>query len=84
MIDVCRYSIVQSGQNKQEEAMRISIDLSKDEANALSEAAQRLGVSLEELAHMTIADVLNHPGMSFEDAKEHVLRKNEELFRRLA
>lgn len=64
--------------------MRISIDLSEEETDALSEAADRLGVSPEELARTTIADVLSHPGMSFEAAKDHVLKKNEELFRRLA
>lgn len=64
--------------------MRISIDLSEEEANALSEAAERLGLSPEELARTTITDVLSLPGMSFEAAKEYVLKKNEELFRRLA
>lgn len=64
--------------------MRISIELSKEEANALLEAAERLGVSPQELARTTIADVLSHPGMDFEAAKEYVLKKNEELFRRLA
>lgn len=64
--------------------MKVSIELSQEEANVLSEAAKRLGVSPEELARTTIADVLSHPGMSFEAAKEYVLKKNEELFRRLA
>jgi len=48
------------------------------------QTAQHLGVSPEELAHITIADVLNHPGMSFEAAKELVLEKNKELYRRLS
>ncbi|MBN1593067.1 MAG: DNA-binding protein [Candidatus Coatesbacteria bacterium] len=64
--------------------MRISIDLSEEEAKALSEVALSLGISPEELVRSTVTDVFGHPRMSFEDAKQYVIKKNEELFRRLA
>jgi len=64
--------------------MRISIELSKEEANALLEAAERLGVSPEELASAALSDALDHSKEDFLKAAEYVLKKNEELFRRLS
>jgi len=59
------------------------IELSKDEADALSEAAERLGVSPEELASAALSDALDHSKQDFLKAAEYVLKKNEELLRRL-
>jgi hypothetical protein len=42
------------------------------------------GLSPEDLARAAIADLLATPGEEFRAAAERVLRKNEELYRRLA
>ena len=64
--------------------MRISVDLSEDQAERLRKAAERLGVRPEDLARAGVTDLLRQPDEDFERAAEHVLRKNEELYRRLA
>ena len=64
--------------------MKISIELSKEQAELLRSAAERLGVRLEDLARAGVADLLRQPEEDFQTAAAHVLRKNEELYRRLA
>jgi hypothetical protein len=64
--------------------MRISVELSEDQAERLRSAAQRLGVRPEDLARAGVSDMLTQPEEDFRRAAEHVLRKNEELYRRLA
>ena len=64
--------------------MRISVELSEDQAERLRSAAARLGVSPEELARVGVTDMLTQPEEDFRRAAERVLRKNEELYRRLA
>ena len=64
--------------------MRISVELSEDQVERLRSAAARLGVSPEELARVGVTDMLTQPEEDFRRAAERVLRKNEELYRRLA
>jgi hypothetical protein len=64
-------------------AMKLSIELSPTEANRLQEEAARLGVRPDELAHAVVADLLCRPDEDFEAAAARVLRKNEDLYRRL-
>ena len=64
--------------------MKISIELSKEQAELLRSAAERLGVRLEDLARAGVTDLLRQPEEDFQTAAAHVLRKNEELYRRLA
>jgi hypothetical protein len=64
--------------------MRLSIELSEEQAQRLRNAAERLGVRPEDLARAGVADLLRQPEEDFQRAAEHVLRKNEELYRRLA
>jgi hypothetical protein len=64
--------------------MKISIELSKEQAERLRSAAERLGVRLEDLARAGVTDLLRQPEEDFQKAAAHVLRKNEELYRRLA
>lgn len=64
--------------------MRISIELSEEQAERLRSAAERLGVRPEDLARASVADLLRQPEEDFQKAAEHVLRKNEELYRCLA
>ena len=64
--------------------MKISIELSKEQAELLRSAAERLGVRPEDLARAGVTDLLSQPEEDFQTAAAHVLRKNEELYRRLA
>jgi hypothetical protein len=64
--------------------MRLSIELSDAETTKLREEAARLGVKPEELARAAVANLLSNEDQDFREAAEHVLRKNEELYRRLA
>ena len=62
----------------------ITVELQPEQFVKLQSLAERLGVSVEGLARLTIEDLLTGPDDKFERAAEHVLRKNEELYRRLA
>ena len=64
--------------------MKISVDLSQNEAERLETTAKRLGILPEELARVALADLLGHPEEDFQRVTEHVLRKNKELYRRLS
>lgn len=64
--------------------MQIAFELSSTEAERVREAADRLGVSSDELARAALVDLLGARDEDFRAAAEHVLRKNEELYRRLA
>lgn len=65
-------------------AMKLTVDLSPAQAEQLRQEAERLGVAPEELALAAITDLLATPDYAFAHAAERVLRKNEELYRRLA
>ena len=62
----------------------ITINLSEERMRQLREVAARLGVSPEELARVSIEELLAKPDEKFEEAARHVLDKNAELYRRLA
>lgn len=64
--------------------MKLSIDLSPAQAERLRLEAERLGLTPEDLARAAIADLLATTGQDFKAAAERVLKKNEELYRRLA
>ena len=64
--------------------MKLSIDLSPAQAERLRVEAERLGLTPEDLARAAIADLLATVGDDFKAAAERVLKKNEELYRRLA
>jgi hypothetical protein len=64
--------------------MKLSIDLSPAQAERLRLEAQRLGLTPEDLARAVIVDLLASPGEDFDTAAERVLKKNEDLYRRLA
>jgi hypothetical protein len=64
--------------------MKLMIDLSPAEAERLRLEADRLGLSPEDLARAAIADLLATPADESRVAAERVLRKNQELYRRLA
>jgi hypothetical protein len=64
--------------------MKLTIDLSPAQAERLRHEAERLGLAPEDLARVAIADLLATPGDDFKGAAALVLRKNKELYRRLA
>jgi hypothetical protein len=50
----------------------------------LREIASRLGISVEDLARVSVEELLAAPDERFEHAADYVLNKNEDLYRRLA
>jgi hypothetical protein len=64
--------------------MKLSIELSAAQAERLRHEAERLGLSPEDLARAVVVDVLAAPAEDFKTAADRVIRKNQELYRRLA
>jgi hypothetical protein len=62
----------------------INVELKPEQFAKLQSIAERLGVSIESLASSSLQDLLSGPDEKFEQAAESVLKKNEELYRRLA
>ena len=63
--------------------MTLAIKLTDEQARALAEAAEQLQVSEADLA-AAVRGLVSAPAADFADAARRVLRKNEELYRRLA
>lgn len=63
--------------------MKITIDLTGEQAERLRAVAERLEVSPEQLARSAFADLLAQPADDFRQAAEYVLQKNRELYERL-
>lgn len=62
----------------------ITVALPEERLDKLNEMARQLGVGPEELVRVSIEELLTRPEPDFEQAVEYVLRKNAELYRRLA
>jgi len=62
----------------------LTIKLSGERMLRLREAAARYGVTPEELARVGIEDLLLQPEEDVQRTIEYVLRKNRELYQRLA
>ena len=62
----------------------ITIDLPKERIRKLKELAAHYGVSPEELVRVSVEDMLEQPEEQFRKAAEYVLKKNDELYKRLA
>jgi hypothetical protein len=62
----------------------ITIELPEKKLERLNEVARSFGVSVEELARSSIEELLAQPDDKFQRVAEHILRKNEDLYRRLA
>lgn len=63
--------------------MNVEFELPPAQAEQLRQAAERLGVAPSELARAAVADLLTRED-DFQRAAERVLRKNIDLYRRLA
>ena len=62
----------------------ITVNLTDEHLLKLKEIAARLKVSPEDLARMSIEELIAQPEEIFEHAADYVLKKNAELYRRLA
>ncbi len=62
----------------------ITINLPEEHLSKLREIAGLMGVSVEDLALMSIEELLAQPEEDFGRAADYVLRKNAELYQRLA
>ena len=64
--------------------MKLAIELTAAEERRLREQAARLGVEPADLARAAVSDLLANEDDDFRSAAERILRKNQELYRRLA
>ena len=62
----------------------ITVPISEERLAELRVIAQRAGVSPEELARASLEDWLRQPRQDFVEAARFVLKKNAELYKRLA
>ena len=64
--------------------MTLNTNLDEQQAQRPQESAHRFNVSVSDLAEAAINDLIAKPEADFEDAATRVLKKNAELYRRLA
>ena len=64
--------------------MKISVEINSTEKKLLAEISNRLNVPAETLASAVVRDMLSRRDDDFLDAASRILRKNEELYRRLS
>ena len=62
----------------------LTITLSDDRLAKLREIADRFNIKPEDLARVSIEELLTRPEESFQQAADYILQKNAELYRRLA
>ncbi len=62
----------------------LTIQLSDETADRLEALADQLGMSLEELAQVSLDDQIERLDREYDEAAEEVLSKNGELYRRLS
>ena len=64
--------------------MKVAFELPPAQAEKLRQEASRLGLGPDDLARAALSDLLAARDDDFHAAAERVLRKNQELYRRLA
>jgi len=64
--------------------MKIAIELNQIQTERLQTIAASLGVDAQELAQAAVADLVSTSADDFEAAASRVLKKNRELYQRLA
>ena len=62
----------------------ITVPITDERFEQLRLLAQRIGITPEELARASLEDWLRQPREDFDRAATEVLKKNAELYRRLA
>lgn len=63
---------------------KITITIQDKHLQKLQDSADRLGVSLENLLLMSVEELINQQEQTFQTATDYVLKKNVELYQRLA
>jgi predicted transcriptional regulator len=82
---IAEWSVKIKPQNRRRETMlTITITLPDDRLQKLQEIAAHFQVAPEELVRVSIEELLTRPQEDFQRALEYVLRKNAELYQRLA
>ncbi len=64
--------------------MKLAIELSDEQQRRLAEIAARLNVPAEALAEAAVRELITQPGQDFEEVASRLLKKNRELYERLA
>jgi hypothetical protein len=62
----------------------LEVSLSEQTVTKLEAAARRLGLQPEDLVRVSVEDKLSQLDEDFQSAADYVMRKNAELYRRLA
>ncbi len=62
----------------------ITVEIPDAQLQKLQQLAQENGISLEDLLRASIEDWLGYPKSEFVQASSYVLKKNAQLYRRLA
>ena len=62
----------------------ITVQLDDTKADLLREKAKKFGLSPDQLVTASIEDLIAQPEPDFEEAVRKVLRKNKDLYKRLA
>lgn len=62
----------------------ITIELPSERLQKLHEMALKFGVSMEKLVRVSVEDMLTQHEEQFRKAAQYVLKKNSELYKRLA
>lgn len=62
----------------------ITIELPNERLQKLREMSLKFGVSMEELVRVSVEDMLTQPEEEFRQAARYVLKKNIDLYKRLA
>ena len=70
--------------SRSEPNMRITVDVPDSELRRLEETARRLKVSPEALAAAMVQDLVTRDDSEFARVADRVLKKNADLYRRLA
>ena len=62
----------------------ITIELPNERLQKLQEMSQRFGISMEDLVRVSVEEMLTQPEEQFRKAAKYTLKKNTELYKRLA
>lgn len=62
----------------------VTITLTQEELRRLEELGKQEGLTVQQIVHLGVRDLLSQPDEAFRAAARRVLEKNAELYRRLA
>lgn len=62
----------------------ITLDIPEERLKLLSQRAQVLGITAEDLIRLSIAELLMRPAPEVQQAIDYIVQKHADLYRRLA